>query len=48
MSIYDAMTREELAAAYLEKIGYNPFEDDPSITAEEVRKILSEYDDITE
>lgn len=36
--------REILAAEYVRKIGYNPFEDDPTITADEVQQTLEEYD----
>jgi len=37
------MTREQLAAEYVELIGYDPFEDDPEITEEEVAQTLAEY-----
>lgn len=33
-----------LAAAYVAKIGYDPFEDDPAIDPEIVRQTLAEYD----
>lgn len=33
-----------LAAEYVARIGYNPFEDCPSITEDEVAQILIEYD----
>lgn len=36
--------RARLAEAYIEKIGYDPFEDDPSIDPETVRQTLAEYD----
>lgn len=38
-----AANREQLAALYVREIGYDPFEDDPEITEEEVREILLEY-----
>jgi hypothetical protein len=37
-------TKAELAAEYVEKIGYDPFEDDPSISVEEVARTLTEWD----
>jgi hypothetical protein len=37
-------TRAELSAEYIEKIGYDPFEDDPTISEAEVASILSEHD----
>jgi len=37
-----AMTREELGEAYREMVGYNPIEDDPSITTEELRNDVRE------
>lgn len=39
-------TKEELAAEYLDKIGYDPFEDDPTIDPAEVEQILREHDEI--
>lgn len=36
-------TKEELAAWYLETIGYDPFEDCPSVTIEDVRQICIDY-----
>lgn len=39
----DAKERETLAAEYVELIGYDPFEDDPTITATEVRETLRGY-----
>lgn len=36
--------RSALSREYVEKIGYDPFEDDPSITPEEVQRTLEEYD----
>lgn len=38
--------RAALAAAYLDKIGYDPFADDPTIDPETVRKTLAEYDEV--
>lgn len=43
---YATMDRAALAAAYVEKIGYDPFEDDPTIDEEEVRQTLIEYDEV--
>jgi hypothetical protein len=40
-----AEVRRILAAEYVAKIGYNPFEDDPTTSAEEVANTLREYDD---
>lgn len=37
------MSREQLTAAYLDLIGYDPFADDPTITEEEVVRTLAEY-----
>lgn len=37
------MSKDDLAAAYLETIGYDPFVDDPSISEAEVRETLIEY-----
>lgn len=39
-------TREQLGAEYLAKIGYNPFEDDPTISEAEVAQTLAEYDEL--
>lgn len=36
------MTREQLRAAYLAEVGYDPFEDDPSLTDAEVQDLLDE------
>lgn len=41
-----AKTKEQLAAEYIAKIGYDPFADDPSISVEEVAAILAECDEI--
>ena len=38
--------RAALAAAYMERVGYDPFEDDPTISEDEVRQILAELDEI--
>jgi hypothetical protein len=37
------MNRQELAAEYEKCIGYNPFEDDPSLTDDDVRQTLTEW-----
>jgi hypothetical protein len=37
-------TREELAARYLELVGYDPFEDDPTISHETVWAIIQELE----
>ena len=37
------MDRAALAAAYLERIGYDPFKDDPAISEDEVRQTLAEH-----
>ena len=37
--------RKQLAAEYIDRIGYDPFEDDPSITLDEVRNALRDYDE---
>jgi len=39
----EAMDREALAAEYVERIGYDPFEDDPTISEDEVRQTLVEH-----
>jgi RNase H-fold protein (predicted Holliday junction resolvase) len=41
--VYDSR-KARLAAEYVEKIGYDPFVDDPSLTVEEVTQTLKEYD----
>lgn len=41
-------TKAELAAEYLDKIGYDPFEDDPTMTVEEVAQLLAEYDELVQ
>ncbi len=35
--------KEALAAEYVRLIGYDPFQDDPSTTVEEVQQILAEF-----
>lgn len=37
--------KELLRQEYINKIGYDPFEDDPSLTTAEVEQTLREYDD---
>lgn len=39
----DTLDRAALGAAYVAAIGYNPFDDDPTITPQEVRQTLREY-----
>ena len=34
------MSRAEMAAAYLELVGYDPIADDPSMTDDELRELL--------
>lgn len=36
--------RAALTTAYIEKIGYDPFADDPTINPEAVRRTLAEWD----
>lgn len=43
--IYDPRT-ERLRATYLARIGYDPFEDDPNLSCDDVEKLLVEYDAI--
>lgn len=38
------MSRQQLAAAYLDLVGYDPFEDDPTITESEVAEMLLGYE----
>jgi hypothetical protein len=38
--------KKALADAYVERIGYDPFEDDPNITVAEVAHTLAEHDKI--
>lgn len=40
---YDYLNQASLADAYVRLIGYNPYEDDPSITDAEVYQTLCEY-----
>lgn len=42
-AVADKCRRDELGAEYLDLIGYNPFEDDPTLTTDEVAEILLEY-----
>jgi len=37
------MNKAELAEMYIDKIGYNPFEDDPTISTETVRDTLTDW-----
>ncbi len=37
------MQRETLRQEYIRLIGYDPFEDDPSMTVDEVREIIADY-----
>lgn len=37
------MQRETLRQEYIRLIGYDPFEDDPSMTVEQVREIIADY-----
>ena len=39
-------TNSELSATYVRTIGYDPFQDDPTITHEDVISILSEQPDL--
>lgn len=43
-AILAEIDRATLAAEYLKKIGYDPFEDDPEISVETVRSTLAEFD----
>lgn len=45
MDKYDNMDAAALAAEYLERVGYDPFMDDPTITPDEVRQTLREIDE---
>lgn len=42
-SIIDDANKAALAAEYVELIGYDPFEDDATITYAEVRQTLADY-----
>ncbi len=35
--------KESIAGEYENLIGYNPFDDDPTLSIEEVQQILNEY-----
>jgi len=39
----DDPRRAALAAEYVELIGYDPFEDDPTISCDEVERTLAEW-----
>lgn len=39
----DPLSRDALGALYAATVGYDPFEDDPAITAREVRQTLDSY-----
>ncbi len=39
-------TRQQLSAEYLDRIGYDPFVDDPDILLDKVEQTLAEYDEI--
>ena len=41
---YTNMTRAQLAAAYVEKVGYDPFRDEPQTTEGEIAQTLLEWD----
>ena len=41
---YTNMTRAQLAAAYVEKVGYDPFQDEPQTTDAEIAQTLVEWD----
>lgn len=43
MNILDTLERGALRAIYEGLIGYNPFEDDQSISVADARRILTEY-----
>lgn len=38
-----ANDKETLRREYIALIGYDPFEDDPSVTVDEVREIIADY-----
>jgi hypothetical protein len=42
---YKIIEKDKLGEAYKEIVGYNPFEDDPNISADEVRKLIYGYDE---
>lgn len=41
-SLFDCMTREQLAVWYVDSVGYDPTVDDPTITTEQLRKDCAE------
>ena len=41
---YTDMSRVELAAAYVDKVGYDPFQEDPQTTEAEIAQTLAEWD----
>jgi hypothetical protein len=41
---FEIMDRAALGQAYADTIGYDPFDDDPTIGEDEVRQILREYE----
>ena len=43
-NIYAHMTRAQLAAAYVGKVGYDPFQDEPQTTEAEIAQTLVEWD----
>ena len=43
MNVLETLGRDALGSLYAELIGYNPFEDDHSVSVAEVRRILTEY-----
>lgn len=45
-AVADKRRRDALGAEYLTLIGYNPFEDDPTLTTDDVAEILREYKEI--
>lgn len=38
------MTRQQLTAAYIDLVGYDPFEDSPDVTESQVAEMLREYE----
>lgn len=42
-AVAEKRRRDALGAEYVELIGYNPFEDDPTISTDEVADILREF-----
>lgn len=39
----ESMTQEQAREWYINSIGYDPFADDPNITLDEVKSVISEY-----